>query len=83
MLLSFFLIDDSSEEFLHVLIIIFFHRIFEEIQKIEDNEFHYQEQVLEFKFFSNVYCDQVETGVDIVPLFGRVTGVLILPLSVM
>ena len=62
---------------------MFFHRIFEEIQKIEDNEFHYQEQVLEVKFFLNIVCDQVETDVDIVPLFGSVPGVLILPLSVM
>lgn len=45
--------------------IFFLHRIFEEIQKIEDNEFHYQEQVLEVKFFLKVFCDQVETGVDL------------------
>lgn len=40
---------------------VLFHRVFEEIQKIEDNEFHYQEQVLEGRLFLHVFCEQVET----------------------
>ena len=57
------------------------HRVFEEIQKIEDNEFHYQEQVLEFKFLLHVICEQVGTGVTIVLPYESVTGILIVPLS--
>lgn len=66
---------------MYLLIVMFsFHRVFEEIQKIEDNEFHYQEQVLEFKFFLHVICEQFGTSVPIVSPYGSATGVLIVPL---